>query len=388
MKKYIINIVIFIFCVAQADIFSMDFDLKGKIESVRKNNLISIVFTDKPDKEEYLILEDDSIVGKIKILSIDTYYVDKKIRYRALAEYTLKDNDPDIIKAGSVIALLRQAATETRGNDEVRLAVKKEYENTIRSSVDNREMILIPEGKFVFGSDTGDKDEAPEQIKFLDNYYIDKYEVSNKDFQLFISETNKKPPVSWNNGKYKPGEDDFPVLVSYMEANDYAKWAKKRLPTEQEWEKAARGPGLEIIKRSDETFFNVKEPVAYPWGSKFDAFRANSVEFWEDNSVGSEIKSKYSKGLLPVGSFSDTGASFHGVINMAGNACEWTSSWYAAYQGSQHTDKRYGTQFKVVRGGAWFSSKYKVRATDREVGGIPNLYEDHIAGFRCVKDVE
>jgi formylglycine-generating enzyme required for sulfatase activity len=247
-------------------------------------------------------------------------------------------------------------------------------------------MILIPAGKFILGSNSGEKDEAPEQIIKLDDFYIDKYEVTNSDYYLYIIKSNSKPPISWVKGTFNDGEDNFPVIVSYNEAVKYAEWASKRLPTEEEWEKAARGTGLEIIKDSDGVYYVNEKPIIYPWGNKFDPSKTNSVEFWETKNIGEEIKKKYNKGLLPVHMFQDEGNSVYGVVNMCGNASEWTSSWYSAYKGSKYIDKMFGKQVKVIRGGSWFSLKDKLRVSNREYGGIPNLYEDNIAGFRCVKD--
>jgi formylglycine-generating enzyme required for sulfatase activity len=247
-------------------------------------------------------------------------------------------------------------------------------------------MILIPEGKFVFGSNNGDIDEEPQQILFLDNYYIDKYEVSNANYYYYVKQTNTKPPAAWINGKFVKNTGSFPVLVSWHEAKKYAEWAGKRLPNEQEWEKAARGPGLEKAKKHDETYIYIENPVIYPWGNKYEIERANSIELWESKEAGNKIKKIYTKGVIPVDSFKKKNKSYYGIINMAGNACEWTSSWYKAYKGSRHSNKKYGTQYKVIRGGAWFNKKYKLRTTNREIGGLPNLYEDNIAGFRCVKD--
>jgi formylglycine-generating enzyme required for sulfatase activity len=360
--------------------------LMGEVESIRKDNLITILFKEKPDKDNYLIVEDNIVIGKISIISINAFKENRKIIYRALAEFSLKEKR-NSIKTGTFISLSKEEEKKETVNA-TELINKEEsiYKKIIFTDIDGKEMILIPAGKFIFGSNTGEKDESPEQIVKLDDYYIDKYEVSNSDYYIFVTKSNSKPPISWIKGKFDEGEENFPVMVSYYEAVKYTDWALKRLPTEEEWEKAARGTGLEIVKDTDGIYYINEKPIIYPWGNKFDASKTNSIEFWEIKNIGEEIKKRFNKGLLPVYTFQDPANSFYGSANMCGNASEWTSSWYNAYKGSKYSDKMFGKQVKVIRGGSWYNSKDKVRATNREYGGIPNLYEDNIAGFRCVKD--
>ena len=386
IPKHIILIAVILFIFSQ-NTYSIKFDLTGKIESVRRDNIITLLFEVKPEKDNYLILEDELVVGKIVLLSVNAFSINQKTIYRALAEYsfTVKEN-LNIIKTGSVIGLIKEEKKEepVTSRDELKKE-KISYKKLIISEIDYREMVIIPAGKFLFGSDKGEKNEQPEQIIFLEDFYIDKYEVSNSDYLLFVKKTNAKPPVSWVNGKYNDGEDDFPVLVSYYEAVKYAEWAGKRLPSEEEWEKAARGFGIEQITQDKRIAAPVNTAI-FPWGDKFDPIKANSLEFWEAKNIGDEIRKKYKKGLLPVYLFKGAGDSIFGVINMAGNAAEWTSSWYNAYKGSKHSDKLFGKQVKVIRGGAWYNQNKKLRTTNRDIGGLPNLYIDNIAGFRCVKE--
>jgi formylglycine-generating enzyme required for sulfatase activity len=368
------------------NLFSLKFNITGKVETIRKDKIITLIFDERPTGINYIIIEDDMAAGKLQIINVSSFIKNKKIIYRALAQYSI-EGENDLIKAGSSIGLIKE---DEEKNPETPIEEtkkeKKIYKETIVTDIDLREMILIPSGKFIFGSDSGEKDEKPQQTILLDDYYIDKYEVSNSDYALFIKKTNSKPPISWTTGNYRNGEDDFPVTISYYEAVRYAEWAGKSLPTEEEWEKAARGTGIEYVKDQDGHYVTITKPVVYPWGNQFDALKTNSIEFWDDNNITNDIKKKYPRGLLPVYFSRGTGDSVYGIVNMSGNAAEWTSSWYNAYKGSRLSDKMFGRQVKVIRGGTWFQSRDKLRTTNREIGGLPNLYDDNIAGFRCVKE--
>ncbi len=376
------------------NIYPLKFEIIGKVETIRKDKIITLLFNEKPSGVNYIIFEDELTAGKLQIINISSFVKNKKIVYRALAQYSTEGKN-DLIKAGSFIGLVKEEDENESGvPGNAPYKEKKIYKKTIITDIDCREMILIPSGKFVFGSDNGDKDEKPQQIIQLDDFYMDKYEVSNSDYNTFIKKTNSKPPISWSAGTYNEGEDDFPVIVSYYEAVKYAEWAGKRLPAEEEWEKAARGSGIDYEKDQEGHYVIIVKPVIYPWGNKLDPLKANCQEFWEsaqganiarDINITGDIK-KYKRGLLPVFSFKETGDSIYGIVNMSGNATEWTSSWYNAYKGSRHSDKMFGRQVKVIRGGAWFNSMNKLRSTNREIGGLPNLYDDTIAGFRCVKE--
>jgi formylglycine-generating enzyme required for sulfatase activity len=164
----------------------------------------------------------------------------------------------------------------------------------------------------------------------------------------------------------------LPVLVTNREAEAYARWADKALPSEEQWEKAARGEGVSV----------------YPWGDGFDPEKVNSAEFWASETVGKALKMRYgvnSPGLLPVDSLPQ-GASPFGAVNMSGNALEWTSSWYRPYRGNSRIIGAYGTQYKVLRGGEFCSDRHRIRITNREIGATPNRDLDFVAGFRCARE--
>ncbi len=364
------------------------FDIMGRIESIGKINSLVILFKERPSETTYFMVEDKTVFGSVEISSV-TYNRSGAHRYRAVARYTLSNRQfARQIRAGVEIALVAaRNRPEGEYTDEPGV-VEKNYRQSIVSSKDGRRMVLVPEGRFTFGSNQGDRDESPEQSLYLDNYYIDASEVSNDDYLTFVENSNVKPPLSWDGPKYRDGEGNLPVMVTYYEAEAYAKWAGKRLPSEEEWEKAARGPGK--AAGGDEGKNHI-----YPWGNNFDPEKSNTAELWADEKTGAHLKLRYgisNRGPMPVVSFDPEGSSPYGVLNMAGNAREWTSSWYMPYEGNRSRQgkeyRRYGKQFKVVRGGSWYSPRYRVRVSSRETGGRPSLRSDNLAGFRCVREAD
>ena len=367
-------------------LYSKKYDIKAKVETIRKDGFITLIFDKEPTEDYYYIVENEKIIGKIKIVSVKKYYYNNLFSFRVYAEYEKSDRKNNLLRAGFVAGLVSKRHGKERDFGEAKYKEKPEYKKDIISMPDARAMRLIPEGKFVFGFEHGDGDEKPEKIVYIDNFYIDKFEVSNKDYIKFVKDSDSMPPLSWGKEIYAHGKDEFPVIVTYYEAISYAEWAGKRLPSEQEWEKAARGAGVERQKKQDETFMLTKKVNVYPWGNKFDPGKVNSLEFWKSAETGKSVKEKYKQGPLPVHFFDGSGNSVYNIVNMAGNVSEWTSSWYRAYSGARQANKRYGRQVKVIRGGSWYNNKYKVRCSDREFGGLPNLYIDNSAGFRCVQD--
>jgi formylglycine-generating enzyme required for sulfatase activity len=245
------------------------------------------------------------------------------------------------------------------------------------SPVDKKEMVLIPAGEFVMGTNKTDPentqrkigtvkplflDQHPERKVFLGDYYIDRYEVTNAEYKVYMEDT-KYPdyPEHWVDDNYPEGMGDHPITnVIWQEALAYALWAGKRLPSEAQWEKAARGPnGLE-----------------YPWGNEYVKGKAN---------VGIEGE----KTTVPVGSKPED-VSPYNVYGMAGNVMEWTLDWYEAYPGNTHKDKRFGKSMKVLRGngfqksGHYFLDAYRFAFNRTEVP--PDEYFENV-GFRCVTAV-
>jgi len=218
--------------------------------------------------------------------------------------------------------------------------------------VDDESMVYIEGGEFVFGRDDGPEDESPEQIVQLDGFNIDRYPVTNAEYREFVEATGHRAPRHWKDGTVPAGKEDHPVIwVSWDDAAAYAAWAGKRLPTELEWEKAARGT----------------DGRAYPWGDTFDAALCNSQE----GGVGD---------TSPVSSKPD-GASPYGVEDLSGNVWEWTADWYQAYRGSLYQLEAYGETDRTLRGGSWFDGADQVRATVRNKAK-PSFRFSTI-GFRC-----
>ena len=220
-------------------------------------------------------------------------------------------------------------------------------------------MILIPAGEFQMGDhfNEGLGDELPVHTVYLDAFYIDKYEVTNALYKKFMDATGHKAPRYWNDSKYN-GPDHPVVGVSWEDAKAYADWTGKRLPTEAEWEKAARG-GLEGKK--------------YPLGDSLTHDDANY------SGAGGKDGWEYT---APVGSFAPNG---YGLYDMAGNVWEWCSDWYdenyyANSPKSNPTGPDSGT-LRVDRGGSWYSTPYLLRVAGRD-SGVPTNSSTSF-GFRC-----
>lgn len=240
------------------------------------------------------------------------------------------------------------------------------HAGNISESRDRVEMILMPSGEFLMGSGKaeGRADERPQKTIYLDSYSIDAFEVTNKRYLEFIHKTGRKdPPNPYSDKKLSDegGVDSLPVVqLTWYDAVDYCRWAGKRLPTEAEWEKAARG---------------VKGAV-FPWGEQSpDTIKVNFGKNWDGINT-----------LWPVGTQPETDSPF-GVHDMAGNVREWVKDWYAPdYYQTGPTHNPVGPEegiLKVIKGGSWHSFKGDIRSASRGKGGFA-LKTDGI-GFRCAK---
>ncbi len=235
-------------------------------------------------------------------------------------------------------------------------------------------MLLINGGKFDMGRDDGTDLDQPSHPMTVKPFYIDATEVTNAAYKKFIDETKHAAPSIWKGGTFPEGHDNHPVTdVTWDDATAYAKWAGKRLPTEEEWEFAARGTDGRI----------------YPWGETYKPGVANLND--DTGATSTDIKTQ------PVGSYSE-GKSPFGLFDLTGNAFEWTSSPLKAYPGGKLPSESDTYQnLKVIRGGSWRSEPKQASATYRR--GWPatrkdwpeGLAADKIdytaIGFRCAQDV-
>ncbi|MDR2877928.1 MAG: SUMF1/EgtB/PvdO family nonheme iron enzyme [Chromatiales bacterium] len=243
--------------------------------------------------------------------------------------------------------------------------VGEQYNETSRFGSAPGAMIRIPAGEFTVGTNERFSDEGPQHKVRLDDFYIDRFEVTNLQYQAFIEQAHRRAPAHFVERKAPAGKADHPVVqVSWFDARDYCEWAGKRLPTEQEWEKAARGT----------------DGRTYPWGESFDVTRANTPVRWQALGVKGDT--------APVGAF-PSGASPYGLEDMSGNVWEWTSSWYRAYPGNQHESENYGEIYKVLKGGSWWDcSFYKcgISAPVYNRSFFNARVKNDTFGFRCAKD--
>ena len=245
-------------------------------------------------------------------------------------------------------------------------------------------------------------DEHPEHKVTLGAYYLDKYEVSNAQYKRFLRATKRPEPFEWTQNGYNVYDEKLRAMnvemlrhvavdyfkldmdttkmnkeellkalaekqkfrdtlpaggVSWYDAYSYCAWTGKRLPSESEWEKAARGPsGLE-----------------FPWGDK-----------WDPNIANTGDNSEWDEGIAPIGSY-EKSKSPYGAYDMAGNVWEWVDDWYKPYPGSDFKSAEFGEKNKVIRGGGGGIGHYSIsvfyRGASRQYAD-PNMTSEDV-GFRC-----
>jgi len=216
-------------------------------------------------------------------------------------------------------------------------------------------MVYVEAGPFIMGNDAV-AEEAPARTMRLEAFYIDESPVTNSQYRKFIKKTKYPPPKHWERGRYPKGKGDHPVVnLSWHDANAFATWQAKRLPTEAEWEKAGRGT----------------KGKKWPWGNKFRKDRCNTIE------AGI-------KGTCPVGMYIG-GKSPCGCYDMAGNVMEWTADWYRPYPESGKADGG-EEKYRVVRGGSWLEDNDRARCSARTRALPDSVSMDR--GFRCVRSAD
>jgi formylglycine-generating enzyme required for sulfatase activity len=245
-------------------------------------------------------------------------------------------------------------------------------QTTIIWKIDGKEMVYIPSGEFLMGSDEGVGNETPAHTVRLDAFYIDRYPVTNEEYKRFVDATGHPPPCydvdwvdaseyNWDPETRTPpmGRENHPVvLVSWEDAQAYAAWAGKRLPTEAEWERAARST----------------DGRRWPWGDEFVKGRCNSKE----SDAG---------GTVPVGQYSPDYDSPDGAGDMVGNVWEWTSSLFRPYpyDADDGRESQEASGWRVLRGGSWQNDLDRTRCTARLDGDF--LFYNNV-GFRCAVSVQ
>jgi len=284
----------------------------------------------------------------------------------------------------SEVALLRQIAAS---GDRATLA-----------EVLDRCVVTIPAGEFLMGNDVGPHDERPQRLVYLDGYEIDRYEVTNVQYQRFAREMGREPPPHWSGDEYPPGQANYPTAgVTRDDAEAYCAWAGKRLPTEAEWEKACRGTGGRI----------------YPWGDGWDPSRANVDAFkgdqskhwaytepgivgWGDDWGPLQVTPEGPgvTGLRPVGSYPE-GASPYGAMGLVGGVSEWVADWYN-WDGYWDVPDRNPIVLeprwnRALRGSSWYPYNIVGLAQDRSRCSARNSSHrgtpDARVGFRCARSI-
>lgn len=234
-------------------------------------------------------------------------------------------------------------------------------------------MVYIPEGYFLMGSTEKDGrvgssigvDELPQHKVYVKGFYMDRFEGTVLDFRRFLIETGRQAPRIWVEDEwikmYPAPVDNHPMNgVSWYDAEAYCKWQGKRLPTEAEWEKAARST----------------DGRQWPWGNELNVLgkiKANTQEA----GIG---------WTTPVDSYPE-GVSPYGVYNMTGNVMEWTSDWYNAYPGSTLQREAFGEKYKVLKGGAWENPNVPIGRSAYRLAVTP-IWDHPGHGIRCAKDMK
>lgn len=315
------------------------------------------------------------VVGVAHVVELGSNRMDDM---RARASYDLSEEALHIRAAGEDIARHQAhesnvVAVQTYGIEEV---------NGLLSAKDWAELntlVAIPAGPATIGTDNerSDPQNKPQHVVNLPAYSIDKFLTTNAQYAQFVVATKHREPLDWKKGRIPDMKVLHPVtMVSWYDAKAYCSWAGKRLPTEQEWEKAARGT----------------DARRWPWGDKLETTRLNTYY----NVGATNPVKQYTSGTSP-----------YGLYDMAGNVSQWTASDFSAYQGSTASSEVFkpkvavsgstvnsqmkvadfvevNAMYKVRRGGSWKSDPFSTSSYHRDFS-LPHYASDFF-GFRCAKD--
>ncbi|MGH9939316.1 MAG: SUMF1/EgtB/PvdO family nonheme iron enzyme, partial [Blastocatellia bacterium] len=303
---------------------------------------------------------------------------------RPQAAPAAKSKTPLLIGAGAVLVVLIAAGAwlfsgeSKTGQETVATASPSPGADTSPTAAANSAypnaaapegMVYVLGGVLRVGRDDGDENEKPAHVVNVKPFFIDRTEVTNEQYQKFIDATGHSAPPSWQGNRFSEGANTLPVTdVTWEDASAYATWAGKRLPTEEEWEFAARGPDERRI---------------YPWG-----------EEWIADASNTKLDDNDQRQLAPVGQF-PKGASPFGLLDMSGNAWEWTASEFKEYPGGKVNPPAGYKNLKVIRGGTYDSPPKFATATlrrpypatrgDWPKGATPDYTK---TGFRLAQDVK
>jgi formylglycine-generating enzyme required for sulfatase activity len=265
----------------------------------------------------------------------------------------------------------RKAAAEKKAAARPQQVAMGTMPSMITNSKDGSELIMIPAGEFLMGSNDYDSEKPPHRV-YLSAYYIGKYEVTNEQFARFVNETGYNAGGDWKK-YYTSGRENHPVVcVSWNDAKAYCNWANLRLPTEAEWEKAARGT----------------DGRKYPWGNEWEPSYLNwsgegdrKWNSWKGNKISSQLPTE------PVGSYSN-GVSPYGCMDMAGNVWEWCNDWYGEkyYSQSPSSDPQGPSSgdARILRGGSWLNGSAVYLRCAYRGRDLPGLRGGNL-GFRVCR---
>jgi len=280
----------------------------------------------------------------------------------------------NVVVRKSVIALMLLSLVFVGCGEDELVKPKEGPKKVITWRADGARMMLISAGSFEMGDhfDDGEADEQPVHKVELDSFYMDSQEVTVEQFRKFVDDSGHKYSRWDEVEKYSPSDKHPMVYVTWNDAVAYCKWAGKRLPTEAEWEYAARGglPGKQ-----------------YPWGDRIAHDYANYAGTGGEDPWG-EPKDKWESQTAPVRSFEPNG---YGLYDMAGNILEWCADWYdSGYYGSSPLNNPKGPNsspngWLVLRGGSWLGDTKALRVSSRSHRSPTSADTNY--GFRCAADI-